>query len=80
MRWAPLCLLLLQLVGTYLSYMSGNKSTAEYSNISCFSGAGGDLVTGRQCNITIALKCPLPLPPYDKYTRSYCTSSILKVY
>lgn len=29
MRWAQLCLLLLQLLGTFLSYMFGNKSRAE---------------------------------------------------
>lgn len=42
------------MVGTYFSYMSSNKSSAEYYYFSCFSGAGGGVVMGQRCNITIA--------------------------
>ena len=48
MRWTPLCLLLLQLVGTHFRYMAGNKGTAEYYYFPCFSGARDAIVMGQQ--------------------------------
>lgn len=32
----------------------------------CFSGAGGEVVMGQKCNVTMALRHPLPLTPYNK--------------
>lgn len=43
------------------------RYTAEYSYFPCFGGAGGEVVMRQHCNITIAPRCPLPLPPYNAY-------------
>lgn len=68
MRWAQLCLLLLQLVG---SYMCGNKSSTEYYNFSCVSGAGGEVVRGQ--NVIMSLLGGASYNYlHDKYTRSHC--------
>lgn len=69
MRWALLCLLLLQLVGSHLRYMFDNKNRDLYYFVLWWSRRWG-LWRRKKYNITTALRWPLPSLAYDTYSSS----------